>query len=87
MYKVMPYHIKKKGKKYQIVRDEDNVVVGTSDSKAKAQRSIGYRMEAIKEKEKMEAKKKGKKMTMKSVFKPNQYGKKKDSGYKPMKVM
>lgn len=82
----MPYHIKKKGKKYQIVRDEDNVVVGTSDSKAKAQRSIGYRMEAIMKKEKQEAKK-GKKLTMKSVFKPNQYGKKKDSGYKPMKVM
>ena len=53
----MSYHIKKKGKKYQIVRDEDNVVVGTSDSKAKAQRSIGYRMEAIAEKEKKEGKK------------------------------
>lgn len=39
MYKVMAYHLKKKGKKYQIVRDEDKVVVGTSDSKAKAERS------------------------------------------------
>lgn len=87
MYKVMAYHLKKKGKKYQIVRDEDKVVVGTSDSKAKAERSIGYRMEAIMKKEKQESKKKEKKMTMKSVFKPTQYGKKKDSGYKPMKVM
>jgi len=47
----MPYHLKKKGKKYQIIRDEDNVVVGTSDTKEKAQRSIGYRMEAIKKTE------------------------------------
>jgi len=47
----MPYHLKKKGKKFQIIRDEDNIVVGTSDTKEKAQRSIGYRMEAIKKTE------------------------------------
>lgn len=52
----MPYIIKKKGKKYQIVNKETGKVVGTSDSKAKAGRSIGYRMEA-------EMKKRGKKMT------------------------
>ena len=47
----MPYHIKidnRKNKKYLIVRDEDGVVVGSSDKRAKAERSIGYRMEAVK---------------------------------------
>jgi hypothetical protein len=45
----MPYHIKvdnRKKKKYLIVRDEDGVVVGSSDSRVKAGRSIGYRMDA-----------------------------------------
>lgn len=56
----MPYHIKKVGKKFQIIRDADNVVVGTSDRKAKALRSIGYRMEA-------ESKKKGHKAYKKVV--------------------
>jgi hypothetical protein len=55
--KQMPYHIKKVGKKFKIIRDEDNVVVGTSDSKAKAQRSIGYRMEAIAKTERKPVKK------------------------------
>lgn len=49
----MPYHVKKVGKKFKIIRDEDGVVVGTSDSKAKALRSIGYREDAIRKKEKM----------------------------------
>jgi hypothetical protein len=42
----MPYKIvKRKGKKaYKIVRLADGVVVGSSTSRAKAQRSIGYRM-------------------------------------------
>lgn len=52
----MPYHIKKQGKKFKIVRDEDGVVVGTSDSKAKALRSIGYREDAIMRKERMSKK-------------------------------
>ena len=47
----MPYQIKKAGKKFKIIRDEDGVVVGTSDSKAKALRSIGYREEAHVKKE------------------------------------
>ncbi len=45
----MPYHIKvdnRKKKRFLIVRDEDDVVVGSSDTEAKAKRSIGYRMEA-----------------------------------------
>lgn len=42
----MTYHVAKKGKRYAIVRDEDKKVVGTSDTKKKALRSIGYRMEA-----------------------------------------
>lgn len=50
----MPYHIEKNGKKFDIVRDEDGIVVGTSDTKAKAQRSIGYRMKAVKVKEQVE---------------------------------
>lgn len=52
----MAYHIKKKGKKYLIIRDEDNIVVGKSDSKAKAKRSIGYRMEAVAKKEEIKSK-------------------------------
>lgn len=52
----MPYHLKKKGKKYLIIRNEDNVVVGKSDSKAKAMRSIGYRMQAVEKKEKIKSK-------------------------------
>lgn len=47
----MPYHLKKVGKKFKIIRDEDGVVVGTSLSKAKALRSIGYREDAIRKKE------------------------------------
>ena len=50
----MTYHVAKKGKRYAIVRDEDKKVVGTSDTKKKALRSIGYRMEAH-----MKAEKKG----------------------------
>lgn len=46
------FHLKKKGKKWQIIRNEDNVVVGTSLFKARAERSIGYRMDAIMQKEK-----------------------------------
>ena len=44
----MPYKIIKRGKTkpYKIVRKEDNVVVGSSTSLAKAKRSIGYRMGA-----------------------------------------
>jgi len=42
----MPYHIRKAGSKYLIVRNEDKKVVGRSDSRAKAERSIGYRMDA-----------------------------------------
>lgn len=55
---IMPYHIKKKRKKYLIIRDEDNVVVGKSDSKAKAKRSIGYRMETVAKKENIKSKNK-----------------------------
>lgn len=47
----MTYHIKtdkRKKKPFLIVRDEDGVVVGSSDKKSKAQRSIGYRNEALK---------------------------------------
>ena len=42
----MSYHTKKVGKKIAIVRDQDGVVVGKSDTKAKALRSIGYREDA-----------------------------------------
>lgn len=49
----MSYHLKKVGKKFKIVRDEDGVVVGASDTKAKAMRSIGYREEANMKKEKL----------------------------------
>lgn len=41
------FHIKKKGKRWAIIRNEDKVVVGYSDYKAKALRSIGYRTEAV----------------------------------------
>lgn len=46
----MPYKIvKRKGPRpYKIIRKEDGKVVGSSTSKGKAQRSIGYRMEAEK---------------------------------------
>ncbi len=46
----MPYKIvKRKGAKpWKIIRKEDNVVVGSSTSKAKATRSAGYRMGAEK---------------------------------------
>lgn len=48
----MPYKIvKKKGDKpYKIVKADTGEVVGSSTSKAKAARSIGYREEAKKEK-------------------------------------
>lgn len=42
----MPYKILKSGKKYKIVNKETGKVVGTSTSRAKATRSIGYRMSA-----------------------------------------
>lgn len=48
------FHLKKRGKKWDIVRNEDGVVVGTSDYKARALRSIGYRTEAIMKKIKQE---------------------------------
>lgn len=41
------FHVKKFRGKFQIVRDEDNVVVGTSRFKARALRSIGYREAAV----------------------------------------
>lgn len=47
--------IKKKGttgKKWLIIRTEDKKIVGRSDKRAKAMRSIGYRMEAIAQKNK-----------------------------------
>ncbi len=43
----MPYHIRqqKSGRKlFEIIRDSDNNVVGTSDSKKKAEASIRFRM-------------------------------------------
>lgn len=46
----MSYHTKKVGKKTAIVRDEDGVVVGKSDTKKKALRSIGYREDALRKK-------------------------------------
>lgn len=48
------FHLKKRGKKWDIIRNEDGVVVGTSDYKARALRSIGYRTEAIMKKIKNE---------------------------------
>lgn len=48
------FHIKKRGKKWDIIRNEDGVVVGTSDYKARALRSIGYRTEAVMKKAKAE---------------------------------
>lgn len=50
------FKLKKRGKKWDIVRTEDNVVVGTSDFKARALRSIGYRVEAVMKKMKQEKK-------------------------------
>ncbi len=41
----MPYNIREKGKKFEIVRKEDGKVVGISDTREKAERSIGYRMQ------------------------------------------
>ncbi len=48
----MPYRIRKRGNKYEIVRLTDNKVVGRSDTRAKARASIGYRMRAHKKKKK-----------------------------------
>ncbi len=39
----MPWHVRKKGNKYQIVKTSTGKVVGTSDSKAKAEASIRAR--------------------------------------------
>ena len=50
------FHVKKKGNKWAIVRNEDNVVVGVSDYKARALRSAGYRTEAVMKKIKQEKK-------------------------------
>ena len=47
----MSYHIKtdnRKKKRFLIVRDEDGVVVGSSEYRAKAERSISYRIDAMK---------------------------------------
>lgn len=46
----MPYDVRQDGTRYEIVRREDGKVVGTSDTQEKAQRSIGYRMEAERKK-------------------------------------
>lgn len=40
----MPYTIKKSGNKYQIVRKDTGKVIGSSDSRAKAQSSINARL-------------------------------------------
>lgn len=39
----MPYAVRKSGDKYQIIKKDTGKVVGTSDSKAKAQASIRAR--------------------------------------------
>lgn len=39
----MPYSIRRSGSKYQIVKKDTGKVVGTSDSRAKAQASIRAR--------------------------------------------
>ena len=39
----MPYKIRKVGNKYKIIKSDTGKVVGTSDSKAKAQASIRAR--------------------------------------------
>lgn len=48
----MPYKIvKRKGvKPWKIINTDINKVVGSSTSKAKAKRSVGYRLEATKDK-------------------------------------
>lgn len=40
----MPYKITKSGAKFQIIRKTDGKVVGTSDSKAKAESSVRARL-------------------------------------------
>ena len=40
----MPYTIRKAGVKFQIVRKTDGKVVGTSDTKAKAESSVRARL-------------------------------------------
>ena len=40
----MPYETRFRNGRYEIVRKEDGKVVGSSDSKDKAERSIGYRL-------------------------------------------
>lgn len=42
----MAYKVKKQGKKWLIIKVDGNIIVGRSDTKAKALRSIGYREEA-----------------------------------------
>lgn len=42
----MPYTIRKKGTKFQIIRKDDGAVVGTSDTLKDAQGSIAHRMDA-----------------------------------------
>jgi hypothetical protein len=41
------FHVKKSGKKFLIVRNEDGVTLGKSKFKARAERSIGYRTKAV----------------------------------------
>ena len=41
----MPYQIRKKAGRYQIIRRRDGKVVGTSDSLEKARASIAFRMQ------------------------------------------
>ncbi len=40
----MPYDIRKHGNKYEIVRKDDGVVVGHSDSKSMAEASVRARL-------------------------------------------
>jgi hypothetical protein len=40
----MPYHIERHGKKFNIVRDTDGKVVGSSDTREKAESSIRARL-------------------------------------------
>jgi hypothetical protein len=46
----VPYTVRQRGKKWQIVRKADGTVVGTSTSKQKAQASVRARMAGEKKK-------------------------------------
>lgn len=47
----MPYSIQEQDGNFLIVRNADGQVVGKSDARDKAERSIGYRIDAEKKKE------------------------------------